>query len=73
VAETFGRIFEKPVCFEGAEADDALLSNSQRAVRLFGYPRVGVGRLVEWIADWVRRGGEDLGKPTHFENRDGSF
>jgi hypothetical protein len=24
-------------------------------------------------ADWVRRGGESLGKPTHFEARDGKY
>ena len=29
--------------------------------------------MVQWIADWVMRGGESLGKPTHFESRDGRF
>jgi hypothetical protein len=29
--------------------------------------------MVEWIADWVRRGGVSLDKPTHFEVRDGNF
>jgi hypothetical protein len=29
--------------------------------------------MAEWIADWVRRGGESLGKPTHFESRDGRY
>jgi hypothetical protein len=32
-----------------------------------------VPQLVEWVAEWVRRGGADLGKPTHFESRDGNF
>jgi hypothetical protein len=32
-----------------------------------------VAQLIEWTADWVRRGGATLGKPTHFESRDGSF
>jgi hypothetical protein len=49
------------------------LSNSQRAVQLFGYPRVGPLQMMEWIADWVKQGGENLGKPTHFEARDGKF
>ena len=29
--------------------------------------------MMRWIADWVMRGGESLGKPTHFEARDGKF
>ena len=52
---------------------DALLSNGQRAHRLFGYPRVAAGQMLEWIADWVRRGGASLGKPTRFESRDGAW
>ena len=59
--------------FQGTESVDALLSNGQAAHRLFGYPRVGVGQMLEWIAAWVRRGGANLGKPTHFEVRDGNF
>jgi nucleoside-diphosphate-sugar epimerase len=73
VAEAFGLLFGKPVVFEGAESADALLSNGQLGHRLFGYPRVGAGQMIHWIADWVRRGGETLGKPTHFEVRDGKF
>jgi nucleoside-diphosphate-sugar epimerase len=73
VAEAFGLLFGKPVVFEGEESADALLSNGQLGHRLFGYPRVGAGQMIHWIADWVRRGGETLGKPTHFEVRDGKF
>jgi hypothetical protein len=29
--------------------------------------------MLRWIADWVMRGGASLGKPTHFESRDGKF
>jgi hypothetical protein len=29
--------------------------------------------MIDWIADWVGRGGETWSKPTHFENRSGSF
>src|SRR5262249_47248497 len=73
VAEEFGRLLGKPVHFDGLEGGDALLSNAGRAQRLFGYPRVGPGRMMEWIADWVRRGMPTHGKPTHFEARDGRF
>jgi len=40
---------------------------------LFGYPRVGPQQMIAWVADWVRRGGPTLDKPTHFEVRDGNF
>ncbi|MCI0461600.1 MAG: NAD-dependent epimerase/dehydratase family protein [Gemmataceae bacterium] len=73
LAEEFGRLLDRPLSLHGAEAPDALLSNSQLAHRLFGYPRVGVGQMVRWVADWVRRGGPSLDKPTHFEARDGRF
>ncbi len=73
IAEEFGRLFGKPVAFRGAESPDALLSNGQLGHRLFGYPRVSPGQMMPWIADWVRRGGSLLGKPTHFEVRDGKF
>jgi hypothetical protein len=73
LAEDFGRLLGKSVLFSGQEAADAILSNGQWGHRLFGYPRVGVQQMVHWIADWVKRGGECLGKPTHFEVRDGKF
>jgi nucleoside-diphosphate-sugar epimerase len=73
VTEQFGRLFEKTATITGTESGDALLSNGQLGCRLFGYPRVGAAQIIEWIADWTRRGGETLGKPTHFEVRDGKF
>jgi nucleoside-diphosphate-sugar epimerase len=73
VAEAFGRLLEKAVTFTGTEAPDALLSNGQLGHQMFGYPRVGVRQMMEWIAEWVRRGGPTLDKPTHFESRDGRF
>jgi dTDP-4-dehydrorhamnose reductase len=73
VCERFGQVMNKPVCFAGSESDTALLSNATRAVELFGIPRVGAERLIEWVADWVMRGGRHLGKPTHFESRSGRF
>jgi nucleoside-diphosphate-sugar epimerase len=73
VAEQFGRLLERPVTFEGSESADALLSNGQLGHQLFGYPRVSIGQVLEWTADWIRCGGETLGRPTHFEVRDGKF
>jgi nucleoside-diphosphate-sugar epimerase len=73
VAMEFGRLLGKDVTFDGTEGAGALLSNAARAHALFGYPRVSAGRMIAWVADWVRRGGPTLGKPTHFESRDGRF
>jgi nucleoside-diphosphate-sugar epimerase len=73
IAEQFGVLLGKSVRFLGTEAPDALLSNGQRGHQAFGYPRIGPQQMIEWIADWVQRGGESLGKPTHFEVRDGGY
>lgn len=73
IATDFAERFGKEVGFEGTESGDALLSNAQRSFQLFGYPTVSVGQMMDWIADWVMRGGAKLGKPTHFEVRSGNF
>jgi nucleoside-diphosphate-sugar epimerase len=73
VAEQYGQMMGKDVTITGTEAPDALLSNGQLGHRLLGYPRVSVQQMMKWIASWVMRGGESLGKPTHFESREGKF
>jgi len=72
-AEKLGKLMCKSVSFEGTESASALLSNSSKAHTLFGAPTVDADQLLAWIADWVVNGGENLGKPTHFESRDGRF
>lgn len=73
IAEGFGKRLGQEVKFEGQEMSDALLSNAQKAFGLFGVPQVTVAQLMDWIADWVKRGGPTLAKPTHFEDRAGKF
>jgi nucleoside-diphosphate-sugar epimerase len=73
VVEEFGSLLGRTVNFEGREASDALLSNATKSYGLFGRPAVSVAQVIRWTADWVQRGGESLGKPTHFESRDGTF
>ncbi len=73
IAEQFARLFDRQVALCGTEASDALLSNGSTGYRLCGIPRVSVGQMIEWIADWIRRDGPTLGKPTRFEVRDGTF
>ncbi len=59
--------------FLGSEADTAWLIDCSRAYALFGRPQVGLEKMLDWTADWVRRDQPSLGKPTHFEARDGQF
>ena len=66
-------LMDRPVVFTGVENPDALLNNGQLGHRLFGYPRVGAQQIIQWTADWILCGGDSLGKPTHFEVRDGKF
>jgi nucleoside-diphosphate-sugar epimerase len=73
LAHCFGRLFGKSPVFTGTEAAEAWLVNSAEAMRLFGYPRVPLMKLIEWTADWVQRAMPSLGKPTHYDTRDGSF
>ncbi|HDP34663.1 MAG TPA: NAD(P)-dependent oxidoreductase [Candidatus Hydrogenedentes bacterium] len=73
VAEWFGERFGAPPRFEGEESADALLSDSSRALALFGRPQPTEEQLMAWVAEWRLRGGALLNKPTHFESRDGRF
>jgi nucleoside-diphosphate-sugar epimerase len=73
VALKFGKLFGLHVAFTGDEAETALLNNSQMAHRLFGLPRVSIDQVLYWIAGWLKEEGKILGKPTHFEVRDGKY
>lgn len=73
VALRFAELMNKRPTITGKETATALLSNSQQAIEIFGPPRVNLSQLVQWIADWTIRGGKLLGRPTHFEVRDGKF
>ena len=59
--------------FTGTERPDALLSRATRMRELLDHPLMPLDTLLDWVADWVARGGALLGKPTGFERRDGRF
>jgi len=73
VATLFGKLFGVDVQFTGQESGTALLSNSTLVYKLLGNPEVKVGQVIEWIAAWMKDEGRLLGKPTHFEVRDGKY
>ena len=73
VAQEFGRLFGATPIFIGEENGRGYLSNASRANALFGNPSVPLGRILAWIAHWIKNGGETHGKPTHFETQDGKY
>jgi len=73
VAEEFGEMMGRKPVIEGTEAPDALLSNGNLGYKLYGKPNVSARQMMEWIAEWIMSDGESIGKPTHFETRDGRY
>jgi dTDP-4-dehydrorhamnose reductase len=73
IADRFGEIFDKPVTISGKENGRGYLNNASKANAIFGNPSVPIGRIIEWVAHWVSLGGENIGKPTHFETQDGKY
>jgi nucleoside-diphosphate-sugar epimerase len=73
LAREFGSRFGKEPIFSNEESPNALLNNSAKAHRLFGYPRVTLPEMIEATANWIQNGGALLAKPTHFAVRDGKF
>jgi nucleoside-diphosphate-sugar epimerase len=69
----FARRFGVEPKVTGEEAPTALLSNATRAFARFGYPSVPLGTMIDWVAGWIEAGGPTLGKPTHFQEREGNF
>ena len=73
LAQRFGRLLGHAPIFTGREAENAWIWDAARSHELFGPPAVTVDEMIEATARWTREGGATLGKPTHFEVRDGQF
>lgn len=69
----FGKLFGVTPRFENSEAPTALLNNSELAFSIFGRPKTPINQVIKWIAHWINDEKALLGKPTHFEVRDGKY
>lgn len=72
-AKELGRYLDMAPVFSGQESETTFLSNSTECFKLFGYPKVTLGEMLQWQAQWLQQGGRNLNKPTHFEEHGGQF
>lgn len=73
LAVRFGQILGIEPVITGTEAATAWLFDASLSYEWFGPPTVSVDEMIEATARWIQAGGGSLGKPTHFETRDGQF
>jgi len=73
VATRLGYLLNRPPQFIGTEAPTALLGNATKICEALGAPLTDLDTILPWVADWVKTGRRNLGRPTHFEVRDGQY
>jgi nucleoside-diphosphate-sugar epimerase len=73
LAGEFGKRLGKRPLMTGTEAPTAWLVDTRAAQALLGPARVPLAAMIDSQADWIARGLPGLGKPTHFETRDGKY
>jgi nucleoside-diphosphate-sugar epimerase len=73
LAERFGRRLGRTPVFAGTEGSDALLSNATLMHTTFTPPVTTLDEMIEHVAAAVEQNAPTLGRPTHFEQRDGHF
>ncbi len=73
VATQLGLLLDRSPRFAGEESDRAIIGNAAQLCAALGEPATPLDRMLRWIADWVRSNGRSLGRPTHFETRDGKY
>lgn len=73
IANQLGDLLQRSPRFEGTESGTALLANPGPLGESLGTPPTSLETMLRWIAHWVKSGGRDLDRPTHFETRDGRY
>jgi dTDP-4-dehydrorhamnose reductase len=73
IASRLGELLARAVSFVGRESETCLIGNPSKLCAKLGTPATDLETMLRWTADWVKQGGRSLGKPTHFEARDGNY
>ena len=72
-AEKLAAALGKSVAFLDDEGTCGLLSCADQCIRMFGMPDKTVEELIVMQAEWMKSGGRQLDKPTHFQETRGNF
>ncbi len=73
VAARLGTLLGQEPKFIGIESSTSLVANADSLSKALPGPLTPMDTLLQWTAHWVQTGGRNLGKPTHFETRDGKY
>jgi nucleoside-diphosphate-sugar epimerase len=73
VAEKFAARLGRKALFVGTPQPTAWHIDPAESMRLFGPPLMPLDTMIDLVASHLERGGRLLGKPTHFEVRNGKF
>ena len=73
VSTRLGELMDCETQFTGNEADTAWLSDPAQSIDAFGPLTIELETMLQWTAYWTTHEGRSLGKPTHFEVRDGKY
>ncbi|MDF2823179.1 MAG: epimerase [Mycobacterium sp.] len=73
LAERFGERFGREPIFEGVETGTAYVMDGSQLQAEFGYPTTTVPQMMDTVAEWVQAAKPLIGKPTKFQQRNGSF
>jgi len=73
VCSRFAELSGRSVSFVGEEYAEAYLNNGTAAYPILGQPTTTVDAMLQWTCQWLQNDGRTLGKPTHFQVRDGVY
>lgn len=73
IATRFGELLGRAPVFSGNESEIALLGNPAKLCAALDSSATPMESILRWIAQWVKQDGRNLGRPTHFEVRDGKY
>ena len=73
IATRLGELLGRAPIFSGNETETTLLGKAAKLCAALESPVTPMETILRWTTQWVKQGGHDLGRPTHFEVRDGKY